>query len=145
MASSHRIPQVYSVPEAILDASSRLAGGGEEGPTGAPPPKKRAFRTIRKEVTLRAPGPGAAGVGGPGLGAWWAVLAPSARADGAWHDLSLLVSIPEQNQRSPNAAFSETESDDDDETLGSDGGASDDDEGPGPAGALLFSPSAAPL
>ena len=49
-------------------------------------PKKKAFRTIRKEITLRADLATAAR--GPSLDAWWASMAPGCEADGAWHDIT---------------------------------------------------------
>ena len=50
-------------------------------------PKKKAFRTIRKEITLRAADLSTA-ARGPSLEMWWASLAPGCAADGAWHDIT---------------------------------------------------------
>ena len=63
-------------------------------------PKKKAFRTIRKEITLRAAD--LATAAGPVPGQWWAALAPGCEADGAWHDITASKEVA---RHSPQSGF----------------------------------------
>ena len=73
-------------------------------------PKKKAFRTIRKEITLRAADLATA-ARGPSLETWWAQLAPGCAADGAWHDITASKEVARHSPQRK-SFFSDTDEDD---------------------------------
>ena len=75
-------------------------------------PKKKAFRTIRKEITLRAADLATA-ARGPSLEMWWASLAPGCAADGNWHDITASREVARHSPQRRNF-FSDEDSDESD-------------------------------
>ena len=75
-------------------------------------PKKKAFRTIRKEITLRAADLVTA-ARGPSLDAWWALIAPGCAADGNWHDITASKEVARHSPQRK-TFFSDTDEDDSD-------------------------------
>ena len=75
-------------------------------------PKKKAFRTIRKEITLRAADLATA-ARGPSLEMWWAALAPGCPNDGAWHDITASKEVARHSPQRK-SFFSDTDDEDSD-------------------------------
>ena len=76
-------------------------------------PKKKAFRTIRKEITLRAADLATA-ARGPSLDAWWALIAPGCAADGNWHDISEGTKEVARHSPQRKSVFCDTDDEDSD-------------------------------
>ena len=79
-------------------------------------PKKKAFRTIRKEITLRAADLATA-ARGPSLEMWWVALAPGCEADGAWHDITEGTKEVARHSPQRKTFFSDTDDESDAETI----------------------------
>ena len=99
------------VTEAMLDVSMMKKKPVEP----IEQPKKKAFRTIRKEITLRAADLATA-ARGPSLEMWWASLAPGCAADGAWHDITASREVARHSPQRK-SFFSDEDSDSDAETI----------------------------
>ena len=79
-------------------------------------PKKKAFRTIRKEITLRAADLATA-ARGPSLDAWWALIAPGCAADGNWHDITASKEVARHSPQRKSFFSDDSDEDSDAETI----------------------------